>query len=182
MKLEDFYPHVVPHVSDLPLPMIELQVRTAACRFFTRTLAWQVEHDPITATADTISYDIDVPTGTELVKLKRLRSDGERDLMERAALTEGQQLVFHWGEPQPGDIIQATLVVAPAINTIGSAWQIPDRFKPYCEDIAFGALASLLKSGDYRQQFNQRISTVSVKVVREFAGGRMRRARRWSPI
>ena len=68
MKLwEDFHPLVLPSVLGCPIPTMDNALRLAARDFCERTRAWR-EREEFEAQGNTNLFDIDIPTGTELVR------------------------------------------------------------------------------------------------------------------
>jgi hypothetical protein len=182
MKLADFYPYVVPHVPDLPTPTIDLHVRMAAHEFFRRTHAWQVESDPEVIADGVRDYDLSVPAGAQIVKVLRVVAD-DRDYAKAVRLIDGAILRFSADcLPNTGSSMVVTFAVTPRVGDIGKTWAtFPDHLDDHIQDIALGAIATLLlttpeRKGDataYGLAFSNRIATVGIKLSRSQTRARL---------
>jgi len=67
-----FFPDMLVHVYGAPDPLIELELRRAATEFFKRTRAWMEWIGPVACTEGIREYDIDKPSGTDVITLEKV--------------------------------------------------------------------------------------------------------------
>lgn len=195
MNLEDLAPFVLPSVPGCPDPTLLHHLRQAAIEFCGKTLVWQQELDPIDSVSATDSYPLPVPDGAKLVKLLSFTIDGTeayvvtpekgrrlavQDSIRDVAWTDDRTNVRI--NPVPGvDGLQYVLKVA--LKPSQAATAIPDEVgEHYAQDIATGALASLLdlenvtwsdpvKASVRRTRFEARMNSVAAMVAKGFSRG-----------
>lgn len=72
MKTWDaFYPYLLVDLPGVADPLADNRLCLAAREFCQRTMAWSEWQDPITPTVSGASYDFDIPSGAELVRIAR---------------------------------------------------------------------------------------------------------------
>ena len=81
--ITDWAPEILPWVTGVPIPAMELAVRNAAITFCERTLLWTATLDRVTVEEDTADYTLTVPEAlyAEIVKTEsvKYKQDGEDD-------------------------------------------------------------------------------------------------------
>lgn len=155
---ETFYPDVLPDVLGCPEPTVDRHLLRAAQEFCRRTLVYRADLAAITTVADTASYAITFPSGTQLVKLLGATLAGDQidvdnadatSLEDRRAGNRGDKRVL-LRDPltvtimptQAADlelILEAAL--QPAEDATGLEHIVAD---PYRLAVCTGALATLL--------------------------------------
>jgi len=63
MKLEAFYPHVLPEVPGCPDPLLNSRLIASAAEFCRETLSWNEVQDPIVLADGVSDYELETPTG-----------------------------------------------------------------------------------------------------------------------
>jgi hypothetical protein len=63
MKLDDFFPYILPEVLGCPDPVLRNALRLTAFDFCNRTHSWTEISDPLPLIDGVKDYDLDVPTG-----------------------------------------------------------------------------------------------------------------------
>jgi hypothetical protein len=151
-----FYPKVLPHVIGAPLPLVDLELRTAARTFFDRTRAWRDWSAPITTVDGVRQYPIGNAADTEVVRLERatkdanpLPVDGWMSLYKDPALhantgdglsSKTRQTVILGTDTPGGAVLQLLCSLRPSDTAQG----LPDHLAAqYDQAIADGALAAL---------------------------------------
>lgn len=181
MKLADLYPFVVPHVIDMPIPLVDLHIRKAATEFFRRTHAWQLDLDSFAFEEGKVSYDLGGPTGADVVKVLSVLANGD-DYVKATKFVDGLTLVFdEHTSPQAAAQVTARVALTPRVGDITKGWSLPSELDQYAWDIAQGAIAyalatkpgGLQEASQYASEFRTRISTVGIKASREFASTRI---------
>ena len=185
-----FYPKVLPHVIGCPLPLVDLELRTAARHFFERTRAWRQWLDPITALDSVRQYILVLPAGTEAVRVEQATKDANpmpvegylqmhKDPARHATTSAGlsspdRASIWLARDPTAGAQIQVQLSLRPSDAADG----LPDHLAAqYDQAIADGALAALrdLDAQPWanpqaamkrRLAFDQAIDTTSALVFR----------------
>ena len=76
MRFIDLYPFVLPYAQHLPNETALHHIRLAAARFFGATHAWQLELDPMTASAGKTSYSMNIEQNTDLAYLMDVTVNG----------------------------------------------------------------------------------------------------------
>lgn len=153
----DFYPQLMPSVRGCPNPTANLALVDAAREFFRRTRLWREWLDPVTVQADQREYDIDVPTGSLVVRIEKCTSNGnpldvlsahqqESDFNTTDQMAQGivsqDRAVFTLTRLVPaGTVLQARVSLMPSKTALG----IPnDLFNQHYEDIVSGAKHRLM--------------------------------------
>ena len=70
MKLDDFFPYILPEVLGCPDPSVRLAIVNAALTFCRDTLSWTETQDPIELTDDESIYDLDAPAGANVYTIR----------------------------------------------------------------------------------------------------------------
>jgi hypothetical protein len=199
MSFEELLPFVQPYAAAAPDQVVLHHIKLAAVEFCGRTLAWQAELDPVETAVGAGEHTLNLPAGTELVRLLGVNvaqdeytvttaDKARRVARSLARATSGrmawsinrQDLMLH-----PAPSVVASLEVLAALKPqILIATELPDDLRQYAETIACGARASLLRTpGDWkdpmeastqRVMFDQSIGTIGAEVARGFGGARMR--------
>lgn len=196
MLWSDFYPWVLPSVIGCPNPTLDLHIRQAVIEFCRKTACYTVTLDAITANGTDTQFDLDLPAQTQLVRIMAASVNG-RDYPLVDTL-RGQQLVRSqspqdfifsadkltvdvWPLRATGDLIGLEAMLTPS----HTASQIDsDVISPYVQDIAFGALGSLmLMPAEWgspnlavanKGLFKSRIDTVAMHFARGQSGAKLR--------
>lgn len=69
--LTSFYPRIIPYLPGCPEPTAGIAVIDACAEFAEATDLFQVTTDPVQINANTNAYDLDLPSGTRLVRVLR---------------------------------------------------------------------------------------------------------------
>lgn len=170
MKTWDrFLKDVRPWAPGTPAPVAEHAVLRAAQDFFEMTRAWVMELDAITTEEGVLSYDIELPKNTEIVRIESAtvgtegipvwRSGPNRH--RRYVSTRDRSTVQFSQPPAAGAELVLTCSVRPGESAIG----IEDHlFAAYARDIAKGAVAEVLNDAGRRLMFEDRCSTIAYQV------------------
>lgn len=162
-----FLRDVRPSAPSTPEPVLEHAILRAAQEFCQKTRAWVVELDPTTTSADATEYDMELPPGTELVRIESASLDGQpfavwrrdtrasgryvfspdgRTLRFSQPMSDGQSLVLTCsvkpGETAKGidDIVFARYVTAIALGAVAGVTGDPVKqasFGSRCDDIVY---------------------------------------------
>lgn len=197
MLLSDFYPYVMPSVIGAPTPVIDHHIRQAAIEFCRRTLCYARTMDPITANGVDTKFDLDIPTGTEVIKIMGVAVDGRpwtvvdsqrgielvrNDSYQDFAFTEDRSTI----DVYPLQAVDIEILVDVALVPTFTATTIDSNaVSRYMQDIAHGALASLqrMPKADWsdvghaklnQDMFNARCSTVAMVISRGQANAKLR--------
>lgn len=182
MRLDDLYPFVVPHVPQMPLPTVDHHLKVAANEFFSKTLGWQASLDPFVSLPSKSDYELDVPTGAEIVRVFEVVCD-EMDYAKECRLLQAEGPVLRFLElPPVGKTVALSVALAPSVGAPMASWAIPDGLSQYRKDIAHGALSSLKalkgdmgESDRFMAMFSARIASVAALVARSRTGARIGR-------
>lgn len=155
---DKFYPDVLPEVLGCPEPSVDRALLHAARDFFGFTQAWRVDLDAIIVAAGLSTYSVELPTGSELLKVLdatlggntiRIESSLGTTLRQRTNGTGGRRIQMVDSDtvlllPTPAEdgaelIITATLVPSDTARGVPDAQGNDNRLA-----IANGALAMLL--------------------------------------
>ena len=153
----DFYPQLMPSVRGCPNPTANLALVDAAREFFRRTRLWREWLDPVTVMDGQREYDLDMPTGSVVVRIEACTSNGSpMDVLSANAqasdFTAQDQLgtgivsqdraTFYLTRLVPaGVVLQARVSLMPNKTAVG----IPnDLFQQHYEDIVSGAKHRLM--------------------------------------
>ncbi len=79
-----FHTRVMPRVMGCPVPLANKELRDACFEFFERTRAWRQWLDWFEVADGVFQYDIDVPTGAQVVRLEQATCDGKPIRVEGA--------------------------------------------------------------------------------------------------
>lgn len=205
---EDFFPLVLPYVTGCPEPTVEAHLRQAAIAFCAQTMAWKASLPPLSGNGTATSFTMVPPTDGRVHRLLRVvlntpgiepmsiellsPDDGAYRMLDEGSLRpiaftpDGTSLTV-WPAQPTGTSIVATAVVKPSQTAAG----VPDAlFEDYAQDIADGALATLLAmpgkswtdlatAGIKGSQVSSRKATVARIVERGQARSRRHSALRW---
>ncbi|MBQ0917448.1 hypothetical protein KBW71_03265 [Hydrogenophaga aromaticivorans] len=155
MKLwVDFHPRVMPYVLGCPIPVVDTALIDAAREFCHKTLCWK--QTELAYVSGQTLFEFDMPFGTELVKVGRVRVNGKEydiktsdDLPEDwdsntpddKTLYQDNQLEYRiFPVPTAADEISMTLHLKPSADGIGVDDEV---FSMYSDAIAAGARAML---------------------------------------
>lgn len=198
MTFDEFEPYVLPYAKNCPSAVVAHHVKLAAVTFCGRTLAWQEELTPVTTAAGVDLYTMNLPAGSQMVRLLRcnvgdyayeaitaMQSFGVtkqyggagRRTYSRVAWSINRQDIKLYPAPDGLGLLGALVALKPDITT---ATEIPDDLSQYVQDIAEGAIESLLmmpKDSPWSDpntavihgaKFNDRIGTVAALVAKGF--------------
>ena len=153
-----FVPYMAPYAPSCPNPLLEAEARRAAIRFFRRTRAWVEWLDPVLSKDGAVEYDLDVPTGADVVRVERATLGGNlisilsfrdapkdwtrADLADQGLVSSANRKTFVLGNSvAAGQTLQVQVALAPSL----SATSLPDDlFELHGLDIANGALSAIL--------------------------------------
>lgn len=170
VSYELFLPYVLTRAPNCLEPMALSAIRDACIMFARDTFILQEDLDPIDSEAGVGTYDLGVPSGSEVWQLLSLYYSGRR-LQRRAQSDLEKQYSLDWqllsGSPQAYTCLSPdtfTVALAPNESVTGAftgrVVLVPSRssktvdgvlFERYVHAIADGALMRLLKTPD--QQF-----------------------------
>jgi hypothetical protein len=71
-----FHTRLMPRVIGCPVPLANAELRNAAAEFFDRTRAWRQWLDPMVTYEAAKEYDLDLPTGAQVVRIESATLDG----------------------------------------------------------------------------------------------------------
>lgn len=197
-SFDTFLPFVLPYVAGCPEQVALHHIKLAAVEFCDRTLAWQEELDPVTANGTASEFTLNLPAGTELVRLLEVTAGehayevltaqrahrhvkrGSRGSSRKAWSINRQDLAM---DPPP--VADATIEVLAALKPeILTATELHDDLRQYVETIAAGARASLLMlpgewkdplgAGVHSGTFESKVSSIAAQVARGFGGAKIR--------
>ena len=207
MTWDDFAPYVLPYAPGCPDATMEHHVRQAAIEFCRATLVWQADLTAIAGDGASTVFALTMPTGAAACKLLRvvINVTGYQPQLADVVTPDIGAERIRDGNLRPcaftGDL--SGLVVFPAQPTTASiaptaalkpsqaAAVFPDDlFNQHANDIAAGALASLLSMPKQEwtdmqaaaikaSQFSSRKATVARIVERGAAKSGRRSALRW---
>jgi hypothetical protein len=204
MKLwSAWYPDILLHVPGCANPSIDRELRRAAIEFFRRTRVWSSWLEAVTAFGGSIEYDIDIPIGSDVVRVEKATVDGQpfpvlsfraadRDWTRHALPENGvlslDRMTFRLGGALLADqVIQIQVTLAPSQTSVG----IEDEFfNQHMDDICKGAKAGIMMIPGfpfsnpnaamlYRSEFNQAIDSKTVDAWRGHTGTTPRARVKW---
>lgn len=182
----DLYPDVLMYVPGCPDPVLDQEIRNAAIEFFRRTRVWTEWLEPIYTAAGVREYDLDLPSGSEVVRIEQATRNGSplelegfrtvpSDLAQGAvpgplALTTADRVTVWLSQAvNQADRVQVRASLAPtrAATGIGAA-----LFAQYRQALAEGAKFRLMRvpgplhkpreAEEARQLFEREIAVASV--------------------
>ena len=200
LPLENALSFVLPYVNGCPPQTVIFHLRQAAIEFMRKTLAWQMQLDPVQSVVGQGVYAIPLPDDSRVVKILRYKL-GTR--YESSLLTPSQGRGYRdddrgiegiWSDdltnfnvtPLPLKVEPMTLTVA--LRPDERALEIPENiYEQYIQCIAYGAISTI--SDIPRQsftdagvaaakgsQFRDEIASVAARVSKgsSSASGRVR--------
>jgi hypothetical protein len=152
-----FYPDLLMHVPGCPDILADQALCRASREFFRRTRAWMVWLDPITVSASTFTYDLDLPQDSVVVRIEKSTLDGSPfeilswrdlnkditvDVVDKTGISsQDRQTVSLPKACADGQIIRIQASLMPTLSAAG----IQDvYFDQYMEDIIQGAKQRLM--------------------------------------
>lgn len=72
----DLHPDVLMYVPGCPDPVLDQEIRNSAIEFFRRTRVWTEWLEPIYTSAGVREYDLDLPSGSEVVRIEQATRNG----------------------------------------------------------------------------------------------------------
>ena len=188
MKTWDaWFPDVLVHVRGAPDPLVRHALCRASREFFRRTRAWMQWLEPTGSMAgEGMTYDFDVPTGAQKVRIEQATVGGrplaiesfreiDHDWQahpqgERALVDQDLQTFSLVGRFAAGEAIQVQVSLMPSPSATGLPDDMADR---YLEPIAGGAKAVLLLTPDtefyrpdlaaaYRASFDRGVASAAL--------------------
>jgi hypothetical protein len=204
---DDFSPFILPHVPDCPDATVEHHALLAAIAFCRHTHAWQQPLAALTGDGSETSFQMVRPTDAEVAKIISVAVtepglagtdaglpppiSGAQHIMDGMlgliAFTTNLRTLVVWPAQPAGTSIIATVSLKPSLT----AATIPeDLFAHYAQDIAAGALATILAMPNKAwtdlptaavraAEFNARKAAVARIVERGFAKSGRRNTTRW---
>ena len=201
MNWEALYPYVLPQTPGCPDPVLDHHIKNAVIDFCRRTLCYTYHSDPLIADGESHTFDLDMPSQTSLVKLQGVSVggrdwpivtpiDGRRMLRQQYNIgrdfcftPDGLTLYVH-DLPRRHHEIITDLAVTPTHKAHSIANGV---IEDYLNDIAFGALASLMAMQGNgvvwanpklamanAAMFSERIGVVAMKIARGRGSAKMR--------
>lgn len=180
MKLwSAFLRDVRPGAPTVPEPVLEHAIRRAAQKFCQETRAWQIELDPTLTIDGYTSYDLELPTNTELVRLERAALNGQDFAIWRAGdssrgrfvcTPDGKTLTLSQALGA-GSSLVLTISAKPGEKATGVDDALYDR---YVTEISLGAVASLTGDLNKRAEFDNAIASIKTALWRGSAAIRPR--------
>lgn len=159
--LASFLPLVLPHAPGAPDIAAKQEILKAAIKFCDATRVWKAILSPIDIVAETATYAIPAPAGSQCVVVEEVYYDGTQitpktpdQLKEQYAnwMTKAGVPQFYFQldpdnitlSPIPENALADGLVIRGALKPILSATTLPDMlFNQYADPIASGAIAAL---------------------------------------
>jgi hypothetical protein len=155
----DLHPDVLPYVPGCPDPVLDQETRQAAIEFFRRTRVWTEWLEPIYAAANLREYDLDLPAGSEVVRIEQatrnespFEIEGFRYVSADPAqspqsgpltLTTSDRVTVSLSQPVgAADRIQLRVSLAPSRSSTGIADTL---FSQHRQALAEGARHRLLR-------------------------------------
>jgi hypothetical protein len=196
VKYTAFYSDVLPHLkADPSEPVLDNALRNTAIEFFRESWSWRVYTDPISVEAGVPEYDVELPTGTDIVtvlsvtlngapinpntndELDRLRPRWTSDtgLPKWYTMTESTSIVL---APVPDQNFTDGLVMHLALMPTRSATSITDwAANLYWDGIVAGTIAYLMEmpekpwsnekfAANRRRVFNSAVASARESAVR----------------
>ena len=105
----DLHPDVLMYVPGCPDPVLDQEIRNAAIEFFRRTRVWTEWLEPIYTSAGVREYDLDLPSGSEVVRIEQ-------------ATRNGSPLELEGFRTVPSDLAQGAVPGPLALTTRTGAW------------------------------------------------------------
>lgn len=197
MQWSDFGPHVHPYVIGCPEPVMIHHVRLAAIEFCKKTLCWTKRLDTLQCTG-TADVEVDPGGDLQIVKIK-YAFVGDRPFeavtpqygITATQLQSQDEFVFtEDGKTIYINPIQLTgtpVLVSASLAPARTAKTLSNELDEYVEDIAHGAIASIMRlpaqtftSNDHpihETIFRERIKSIAAKVGIGMASVKQRRRR-----
>lgn len=199
MKYSAFYSDVLPHLAADPSePVLDNALRNTAIEFFRESWAWREYADPISVEANTATYDVELPPGSDIVTVLSVTLDGrpldpstaddldrirprwmtETGVPKQFTMTNSRQVIL---APVPDLNYVDGLVMWFALMPTRTASSIPDwAANLYWDSIVAGTMAYLMempkrpwsdeKEGPRRRRaFNAAIASARESAVRGLA-------------
>ena len=163
MNYSDLTSDVMPEVMGCPEPLVERAIRDSVIDFCERGFAYRVENDTVAIPANISEIDLEIPTGTRLVRLLTVRygpkwlTPKTRDDMDASGFewTERKGPPTHYTfmsettfrvVPYPDTAKPELLYVRFAVAPTREATSFPDDLGQRCyEIICSGAKARLMR-------------------------------------
>lgn len=152
-----FYPDLLMHVPGCPDPVADQELRRAAREFFRRTRAWAVWLDAVVTASGARTYDLDIPSDSQVVRIEKatvngepfnllsvtqLTKDIETESSEQSGVATIDRETFTLTDGYPdGTSVKVRVSLMPSKQAYG----IPDElFYRYSDDIVEGAKRNLM--------------------------------------
>ena len=94
MKLDDFFPYILPEVLGCPDPVLRNALRLTAFDFCNRTHSWTEISDPLPLIDGVKDYDLDVPFGAYAQTVRDVWLGSRR--LEPATMAQLQAVLPNW--------------------------------------------------------------------------------------
>ncbi len=197
-----FYPDVLVYVPGCPDPLLDQALRDAAIEFFQRTRTWVQWLDPVVATAALRQYELDLPTGAEVVRIEQatrngrpLEVQGFRSLPADPTLATGDDMALVSADRVEIVLTQAAasrdrIQVFASLMPTRTAASLPDQLvAEYRHAIAEGAKHRLLRipgplskpqaAKEAKDLFEAAVASTSVAAWRSHTNATPRATPRW---
>lgn len=159
-----FSKEVRPFLPGIPEPVLEQGIKRAAQDFCRRSRCWRVVLDPTTTVAGVDTYDIELPTGTELVRLETAKFNAQDisvtsirsgRVIRNYVYTDDGRTIHFSQVPSIAAPLVLTLTVTPNDKATGLDDAIAQR---HSQAIAIGATALLGNDANKLAEFEKRIA------------------------
>lgn len=199
MTLTELHPFVLPSVIGCPTPTVNHHLLQSAIAFCRKTLCYTETLDSVVADGVSNNFDLDTPRGFNSIRVlsfgingidkSKTLVDPRRGLqLSRSsnagefAFTPNSSTISIYPTCAKDDLIDVDVALEPSINLVS----LPDDvFREYANDIATGALSTLMRmpktawenqnlSMANMSMFNGRCATIAMKVSRGRSASKMR--------
>jgi len=196
MNWSEFSPYVMPYVIGCSDPLLEQHARMVTIEFCRRTMCYQRTLDEV-PTDGTPIVELDLPNGTQIVKIKGVKADGrEWTLVDPIrgmefvrsespldfCFTQDNKTLMLYPEQPTGVPVEVTAALMPTLNASSLDGDVASQFM---YDIAPGIIASLKRipgqpfsnmneSMVHQAQFEGRVRTITAKISRGQSAAKMR--------
>jgi len=164
-----FLDYVMPEVPGCTTEMALLEIKNTVIDFCEKSLVLKADHDPVTATAGVIDYDLEPPDGYLVVKIEQAWYKGQKldpmspDQVQTPSIynqnsgylvNKGDPRLFIQKDPRtfslypiPGETVPLSITMRISLKPTRTSTTIEDViFEEYAEVIGHGAVSRLALS------------------------------------
>jgi hypothetical protein len=141
ITIDNFYQYVAPYVTGAPKQIVLNEIMSSIIDFCEETDILEVELDPIAVSAGETEFDLAIPVGTRVTRVKSLRVEGNVARFGDGSyvLVDGSFIKFH--DPLPMDLaITPTVAIKPTRASLECDGVL---LEDWLEAIVAGALLKL---------------------------------------